>query len=284
MASELDSIEIPGLRLSARVWGAERGAPVLALHGWLDNAASFDALSPLLPELRIVALDLPGHGLSQHYPVNQAYHFVDWLVVVFDVADALGWGRFSLLGHSMGAAIASLAAGVFPERIERLALLEGLGPMSGEAKEAPRRVARYLRGRAQARRPPQRYTTLEAAAQRLAQAVKGLGLPAARRLAERGTRQQADGIVWRSDPRLRAPSLMPFTEDQVLAFLQRVSARALLVVAERGWPFDRTLMQNRVRMVDGLRVVHVPGRHHVHLDDAATVAPLIRELFELGPV
>ena len=62
--------------------GGSSGSPVLALHGWLDNSASFDRLAPLLPGLRLVALDLPGHGRSEHRAASAAYHFVDWVADV----------------------------------------------------------------------------------------------------------------------------------------------------------------------------------------------------------
>ena len=72
-------LELPHLRLAAREWGPEGGARVIALHGWLDNAASFDRLAPLLPELHLVALDLAGHGRSQHRLPGVYHHFVDWV-------------------------------------------------------------------------------------------------------------------------------------------------------------------------------------------------------------
>ena len=114
------AIDIPLGRIAALRWG-EPGAPkVLALHGWLDNAASFIPLSAQLPGLDLVAIDLPGHGRSAHLPPGADYSFVGAINAILDVADALGWGRFAFLGHSMGAGLASMIAAACPERIERL--------------------------------------------------------------------------------------------------------------------------------------------------------------------
>lgn len=96
------------------------GAPrVLALHGWLDNAASFVPLAPYLDAVDLVAIDLPGHGRSAHLPPGADYSFAGALHSVLDAADALGWDRFGLLGHSMGAGIGSLVAAGCPQRIAR---------------------------------------------------------------------------------------------------------------------------------------------------------------------
>jgi pimeloyl-ACP methyl ester carboxylesterase len=86
------------------------GLRVLALHGWLDNAASFVPLAAQLPGLELVAIDLPGHGHSAHLPIGAVYTTPAAITHVLDVADALGWDRFTLIGHSMGAGIASPSA------------------------------------------------------------------------------------------------------------------------------------------------------------------------------
>ena len=116
---------LAGLRLE------RPGRPrVIALHGWLDNAASFLPLLPHLPELDLLLLDLPGHGRSGHLPAGAEYSLATHLHAVLDAADALGWERFDLLGHSMGAAIAALVAVAVPARVGRLALIETFGPLS----------------------------------------------------------------------------------------------------------------------------------------------------------
>jgi pimeloyl-ACP methyl ester carboxylesterase len=150
--------------VAAIEWGADGARPVLALHGWLDNAASFARLATLLDRLHLVAIDLPGHGRSETPPAACARHFVDWVPVVLDVAEALGWQRFSLMGHSMGAGIATLVPAVARDRIERLVLLEGMGPLSSSPDDAPEQLAKALRSEAAVTRAePNVYRDFDAA-------------------------------------------------------------------------------------------------------------------------
>ncbi|MEP6908629.1 MAG: alpha/beta fold hydrolase, partial [Pseudoxanthomonas sp.] len=128
--------------------GQVGGTRVLALHGWLDNAASFLPLSAELPDLDLVMLDLPGHGRSAHLPPGADYTLLATLNTVLDVADQLGWERFSLLGHSMGAGIGSLVSASVPERVQRLVAIEALG---GLAETLERTAARLREGVAAAR-------------------------------------------------------------------------------------------------------------------------------------
>ncbi len=261
------------LKIMGLAWGPKDGLPTLALHGWLDNAASFSALAPLLCGCRVVAVDLPGHGLSEHRPAGSFYHFVDWIADVVAMADALDWPRFRLIGHSMGAGIASLVAGAFNERIERLLLIEGLGPLSSPPHEAPERVVRALQDFARLKKRRLRpYVSLEQASEQLRKVTFGLSEEGARCLLQRGMRQRSDGFVWRADPRLRGASLLRLDEAQVLAFLERISCPTLIMRATAGYPFDEEVMRTRARAIPSVKVVELFGGHHVHLDNAAQVA------------
>src|SRR5690606_29019174 len=84
-------LEPEGRALAALRSGTRSGTRVLALHGWLDNAASFTPLAAALPELDLVALDLPGHGHSAYRPARTWYHFIDYIDDVLAALDALGW-------------------------------------------------------------------------------------------------------------------------------------------------------------------------------------------------
>lgn len=277
------TIQTPTLRLAARAWGPADGVPVLALHGWLDNAASFDGVAPLLPGLRLVCLDMPGHGLSEHLPPGQLYAFVDWVAHAHEATVALGWSHFCLLGHSLGAAVSSVLAGTFPARVQRLALVEGLGPISEDPKHAAERLARSIdeQGRKRGRTAPV-YEHEDEAVRRLAASMNRLSPESARTLCRRGLRAVEGGVTWRSDPRLRLPSRMRLTEEQVLTFLRAIECPTLLVRGSEGSPFAPKVASARVRALRDGRVVERPGGHHLHLDHPEPVAEALREHF--GPL
>jgi pimeloyl-ACP methyl ester carboxylesterase len=271
-------IELPHLRLAARAFGDPALPKLLALHGWLDNAASFDRLAPLLcAHFHVVALDLPGHGRSAHRPSGLWYHYVDYLGDVLAAADALGWQRFGLLGHSLGGAIASMLAGVEGDRVERLLLIEALGPMSLAAEQTLAHLKRSLSERGQLGTLRVFANEEEAAQMR----VRGNGLlslsrDAAMALIARGTMAVAGGVSWSSDQRLTLTSPTRYTEEQILSILSGITAPTLLVLAEPSPPFlSAEMMTSRSAKVPGIRVVRIPGSHHLHLEDARPVAEAI---------
>ena len=271
------TIEIPGLSLAARIHGPDDGMPVLAMHGWLDNAATFDALAPLLSGCRVVALDLAGHGLSQRR-AGAPYHFIDYVADVAAVAEALGWQKFSLLGHSLGAGVAALLAGTWPERIHRLVMLEGLGPLTDPEDSAPERLRDALAAElAATRRSHERpgYPDPAEVGRRLAEATQ-MSPGSAQTLLRRGLFEALPGRWdWRADSRLRLPSRLRLTEPQVAAFLRKITCPALLLRAVPGMPVPSDYFTARIACIADLRVAQLPGGHHVHLDDPTSVAELV---------
>ncbi|MBT6175965.1 MAG: alpha/beta hydrolase [Deltaproteobacteria bacterium] len=282
MENSIESIELSVLGQTIRGWtsGPEDGVPVLALHGWLDNANSFAPLAQILGAgYRLVAVDLPGHGLSDHRRAGASYAFADWVAPVTGLVDALGWEKFVLMGHSMGAGIATLVAGTFPERIRSLILLEGLGPLTTTPEKSPAQLARHVRNRLEQEvvRNARTFKDREEAAQRLSEAVQGLPLEAARLLVERGTKQVAGGYTWSTDGRLKTPSSLRLSEEHVLAFLQAIAAPSLLILGESGMRFPESTYSRRRGSLDGLKVEKIPGGHHVHMESHVAVATSIAE-------
>ncbi len=243
---------------------------MLALHGWLDNAASFDRLAPLLPGCRIVALDHAGHGLSEHRR-HGTYYLLDYVADALAAAAALGWSRYALLGHSLGAGVAALCAGAYPERILRLAAVEGLAPLTSDPKDAPANVRTALDREARGPRTSDRpYPTVEAAAAARTRAT-GLKPDAARILVERALTPVDGGWRWRTDPRLRWPSRIRLTSAQVNAFLSAITCPTKLISADQGIVFDPAVVAERCACIDDLEVVELRGSHHLHLEDPGPV-------------
>lgn len=269
-------LSVPWGTAAARAWGPADGKRVLAVHGWLDNAASFDHLAPRLPGLRLVALDLPGHGHSSHAPPGVLYPFVDYVAAVHQVVAALGWDRLSLIGHSLGAGVTSIFAGTFPTLVERLVLIEGLGPLSEDPKHAPERLAKSVLEQADKHaRDRAVYASREIVERRLLATASKMKPASVATLLDRGLVEVDGGVSWRSDAVLRMASRLRLSEAQVLAFLQAIACPTLLLRGESGYSFVPDVTSTRVAAVSDVEVQTLPGGHHLHLDAPEPAAAAI---------
>ncbi|KAF1312125.1 alpha/beta hydrolase [Pseudomonas sp. SG-MS2] len=267
------------IELAAHLFGPEDGRPVIALHGWLDNANSFARLAPQLKGLRILALDLAGHGYSQHRPPGAGYALADYAHDVLRVAEQLGWQRFALLGHSLGAIISVQLAAALPERVSHLALIDGVIPPTGAEADAGERLGLALQ--AQLRLDGKRksvYKTLEEGVQARMKGMVAVSRDAAELLAQRGLMPVPGGYSWRSDSRLTLPSPVRLSHAQAMAYVRRVNCPACLVVAADG------MLARHAELLQQLPFEQqvLPGGHHLHLNDehgAALVADCINRFF-----
>ncbi|MEO8670334.1 MAG: alpha/beta hydrolase [Tahibacter sp.] len=271
------SLQLPHLRLAGQAWGEARLPPLLAIHGWLDNAASFDQLAPLLSSrFHIVAIDLPGHGRSEPRAAGSWYPFIDWPDDVYGAMRALGWERCTLLGHSLGGAIASVYAAAHPQQVERLLLIESLGPLTQSAESALQQLRRgYAQRAAYAAKSLRVFDTLEVAvdARRVA---NDLDEPAARALVERGLRQVDGGWSWSTDPRLTVATPIRHTEAQLQALLAGVEAPTLAILADPPTSYLPTaMMDGRAACIPDVRVLRMTGNHHLHTAHAQPLAEAI---------
>lgn len=271
-------LSLPHIELAAHLYGPEDGLPVLALHGWLDNAASFARLAPKLEGLRIVALDFAGHGHSEHRAAGAGYALWDYAYDVLQVAEQFGWQRFSILGHSMGAITAVLLAGAMPERIARLALIDGLVPYTGEAEQAPEKLGEALRARQKLtdKRKPV-YAEVARAVEARMNGVGAVSREAAELLAQRGLMPVPGGYTWRTDSRLTLPSPLRLSWAHAQAFVHALQCPVSLVLAEQGMMSAQSAVQALLQHVP-FEVHRLPGGHHLHLDDE-TGAQLVADCF-----
>lgn len=268
----LKHLTLAGLHWRAKGDGTG-STPVLMLHGWLDNSLTFYRLAPGLRSIGdLWALDHAGHGFSGHRPEGQSYLLADY---VADVAELIethfgDHDQVDLVGHSLGGIVSMLFAAAFPEKVRKLVKIDSLGPLSKAPEEAVGQLRRGIQKRLTGSGASVAYPSLEDAARLRTRGRNPLSEGVARVMLSRNLVQGDDGWRWRTDPRLRHPSTMMFTEEQVMAFVRSVTAPVLLVRAEHGLLASFERWQKRFDELGHVRCLDIDGGHHCHLDGDIT--------------
>ncbi|MFP8965414.1 alpha/beta fold hydrolase [Pokkaliibacter sp. CJK22405] len=262
---------VGGRKLAAKEWGEIGGTPVLALHGWLDNAGSFDPMFESLVvkrrDLHIVALDHAGHGFSDWRSASQDYDIRHYVDDVCEIIGQLGWSQFALLGHSLGAGVSSLYAAQFPDQVHSLCLIESLGPVSKEW--SPPVLNRMMPSQKQNQvKPSRRFANFELAVRARMAGLWPLERAAAKKLAERGVTETENEAFWHHDPRLRSLTSR-LSEAEIRQALNRLSMPVHLMLGLQGnkarWP----MLEERMACIPHLQVTELEGGHHLHLEQQA---------------
>jgi pimeloyl-ACP methyl ester carboxylesterase len=257
--------------------GHREGEKILCLHGWLDNAASFIPLLPALKKYDVVALDFAGHGGSQHRAAGYDYVFVDWIHDVLDVLDALDWRQAHLIGHSMGGAIASVVAASAPERVNKVVMIEALGPISGVAHEAGQRLRQAVAARRKLNHEKAARVIPDieiAIAARLA--ASKMTYEAARLIVERNLRAVEGGYVWRSDARMMLPTHVRTDEQFVRSWIREIAAPTQVIAANPA-PMYFSPEQRAARFAElkNGQLQTIDGGHHVHMEKPDEIGKMI---------
>ena len=237
-------VDVRGLRYHCRIWG-DPGRPTLfMLHGWMDVSASFQFLvDALRGNWRVIAPDWRGYGLSAWGPAD-SYWFPDYmgdldrLLAHFEPERAV-----SLIGHSMGGNIASMYAGVRPERVSHLINLEGFGMRRSDPAKAPARYAKWLAQLAD--KPGFRdYADFAELAARMRLANPRLSEARALYLAQHWGKQNGAGRVeLRSDPAHKLINPVSYQLDEAMACWRNVAAPVLWIDGAESQTMERMRIQ-----------------------------------------
>ena len=265
-------------------WGESGGIPVLALHGWLDNCATFATLAPLLQNIDLVAIDLPGHAQSDFRSGDGPYNLWQDIHELYAVLEQLGWQRLALLGHSRGAMVSFLFAGAFPERVSHYACLDALWPMQDPPEKCPENLAASILANHKA--APQRknyYDTFDAAVFARRYGFFNLPKSDAEILAKRGVIEVESRYYWRYDPNLLLPSEIKLTAAQIKAFMARISVPILLLKASEGILSNQSAFIEELKQIGPIYDEIIEGGHHFHLSEQThSVAERLNHYFSTG--
>jgi pimeloyl-ACP methyl ester carboxylesterase len=279
--SESLFVQVRGLRYHVRRWSA-RGAPkMVLLHGWMDVSASFQFLVDALQrDWDVYAPDWRGYGLTE-WGRADCYWFPDYLADLDALLAHIDPGNpVNLVGHSLGGNVAALYAGARPERVARLANLEGFGMAPTRPEQAPTRYARWLD---ELRDPPRLrpYASFAELAQRLQEGNPRLSRSKAEFLAQHWGKQVESQVVLRGDPAHKIVNPVLYRYDEVHACWQSVSAPVLWIEgADSETPKRLGLspagLEERRAAFRDLRYAAVPDAGHMlHHDQPEAVARLL---------
>ena len=259
----------------------------------LYNLNSFTyRIAPLLPgDIQFIALDFPGHGKSSHRWPGMPYTHFEYVADVKKVVSQLGWERFSIIGHSMGANVGSLYAGAFPLEVEKLVLFDFGGPAAHFEDKTAEVLARYATKMSEIKKAtPRVYQSLESAAER--RQVNGMFATLRKEdavvLTERGTRFTEKGIIFSHDPIVKG-LYVPFMESQsiMISVLSNTQCAVLLLES------TGHVMENKEReaQLERLKIIYqnakckvwkrIKAGHHFHMENPKQVGKEINEFLAL---
>ena len=270
------------MRLHYLDWGNPTAQNMLLLHGMRDHCHNWDWLAQgLCDRFHIVAPDLRGHG-DAAWAIGGSYGHIDY---VYDVAQLVHQAQVTpttIVAHSMGGTLACLYAGIYPEHVNKLVILEGVGLFRYWERMQQSTPAQRLRNwvettRELAGRTPKRYASLEDAFRRMQDTNPHLSPERARHLTVHGSGQNEDGTFsWKFDNYTHSRPPHDFTDDDTIALWQRIECPVLFINARQGYAHrigqDDTLKYFK----HGEQVVIDDAGHWLHHDrfDAVQAAVL----------
>jgi pimeloyl-ACP methyl ester carboxylesterase len=273
--------ESQGLRLHVTDWGNAAAPPLILLHGGRDHSRSWDLIARALqPHFHVIAPDLRGHGDSE-WAKGSSYSLSDH---IYDLTPLVDPGRETILvGHSFGGMISLAFAGTFPDRVSRLAILDGAF-LPGRSSPIDVQMAKWiaqLDGISQSK--IRSFRDVAEAAQRMAAHNKRLSAEQALHLARHAVRPNADGsFSWKYDPYQRVEAPYRLSRDDYTTLWSRITCPTLLLSANESFIPDpgKAGLLGHFKQVDH-RIVAGAG-HWLHHDQPEAILAALRSFLGIA--
>ncbi|KAB7496181.1 putative serine hydrolase [Armadillidium nasatum] len=286
MPSEVQ-IQVPYGIVAGKLWNeAGKKTPIIAIHGWMDNAGTWDTLSPLLDnDHPIFALDCPGHGLSFHQPMSSGYYTFDNLITIHKVFHYFKWSKIILLGHSLGGIISFFYAGTMPEVVEKIIIIDILRPIATDPKDQPKQTAasikELLNVQEKLHTEPPRYEYEEIVKKLMQGYGNSLTEEAAKILLVRNTKEHEDGkYSFTYSPILKVKRTLTTTVEQQKAFVANINCDMLIVKSVSSHIYGskelaKEFLDLYKKYCRNFELEVVEGTHHLHLVTPEPVAEIV---------
>jgi pimeloyl-ACP methyl ester carboxylesterase len=270
------------LRLHYVDWGNSAAPPLLLVHGGRDHCRNWDWVARRLrKDWHVIAPDLRGHGDSE-WSKSANYSMAGYVYDLAQLIHQLKLAPVTIIGHSLGGAIAVRYAGIYPETVKRFVAIEGLGrsPKS-RAESAARSMVEKMRTwideqRDAAGRLPRRYKSIEDAFARMQEQNKHLSQEQARHLTVHGVVQNEDGTyTWKFDNYVRVFLPYDMPQPDIEALWHNITAPSLMVYGKESWASDPRTDGRAAHFKEATFVQIAGAGHWVHHDQLETFMRLV---------
>ncbi|HUF53268.1 MAG TPA: alpha/beta hydrolase [Dehalococcoidia bacterium] len=262
-----ETYESQRVTLHYNIWGDGSKPPMMLIHGGQDHSRNWDFVAERLADrYTIYAPDLRGHGDSG-WAIGGMYSIPEFTLDVANLADRIE-GPLTVIGHSLGGAIALQYAGTIPERVDKLISIEGWGPPEMPHVLAHRRMREWIEHMNDVeRRQPRRYPSLEEATNRMMEANPHLKPEMAHHLTEHGANRNEDGTYsWKFDNYVRIRSPYVFNIEDAMIIWSQIACPTLLIKGAESWAVDPD-KTGRADVIKGHETVVIEkAGHWVHHD------------------
>lgn len=289
------NIPMPWGHVAGRWWGPRNKQPIIAIHGWQDNAGTWDNLMPLLPaNTSLLAIDLPGHGLSTHYPEGMIYYvFWDGIVLLKRIVRYFKWEKICLIGHSLGGALSFMYAASYPDEVDRIICLDIASP----AVRPPDSMVKATGWSINKLLDYEKLTVnhvpcydYEEMIDIVVDAYKGsVSRENCKVLMKRGmtptpAAAKKQGYYFKRDPRLKVSVLAMMSIETALEYASQVRCKVLNIRAIPGQNWERldyyTKVIEKLKQTTDVTYIEVEGTHHVQLNAPENISGIIEDFLE----
>lgn len=292
-------------QVGALEWGdADAPHKILCVHGWLDNAGSFERLVPFLLNHKdnarlyhIIAMDHPGVGHSSHIPSGAQYTQFTTILEMRRITQQLKWEKVILMGHSLGSHLSFMYSCIYPGQVESMISIDLAHPLAARVNNWNMTLAdsieEYFKYEynheddpvANIRVPV--YSEADALERLMVGHSNSLTTRSAEVLLKRGAKKQRWGLTFRRDLRLRLTSLEMKPDDNLMSRMIDGPFRPnLLLIKAKNSPYHRPEELRRLyfeifsKNCPTFREVILDGTHHLHMNDPELVATEVNKFLD----
>ncbi|XP_075164687.1 putative serine hydrolase [Haematobia irritans] len=287
-------IPVPWGHIAGKWYGPKHERPLVGLHGWQDNAGTFDTLAPLLNrDMSFLALDMPGHGLSSWLPDGLLYHSLDYVALINRIMDEFKWDTISIIGHSMSSINSFVYAALFPAKVDLLIGLDVLKPLTrsadkiidnySERLENASKIDRRMRNKSE----PPAYEWDQLVERLHVGTSKSVDIEACKFLLKRNIKpsiHEPHKYYFSRDSRLKASLFYAFSQEVPVAMARRITCPHLFIKALQAPYYENKEYYDEVMSIlqqkSNFEYHEVEGTHHVHLNEPEKVARLVNPFLE----